>query len=119
MQPVIESNLSKGKWAEQQACEFLLAQGLLLIQKNFACKYGEIDLIMQHGQVLVMVEVRFRSSEIYGGAIESVTLKKQAKIIRTSQYYQIMHAVQQMLRFDVIAIAADRKINWIQNAFQT
>ncbi len=119
MQQALGSNLSKGKWAEQQAYEFLLVQGLQLIQKNFACKYGEIDLIMQHEQILVMVEVRFRSSEIYGGAIESVNLKKQTKIIRTSQYYQIIHAVEQMLRFDVIAIAADRKIHWIQNAFQT
>ncbi len=112
-------HLQRGEQAEKQACEFLLTQGLQLVCKNFACKYGEIDLIMQEEQTLVMVEVKFRSSSQFGGAIASITAKKQRKIIATTQYYLATHNLKNNIRFDVVALEPNTDINWIKNAFQT
>ena len=113
------SHLQKGDLAEQQACEFLRAQGLQLVCKNFSCRYGEIDLIMQEGEIIVIVEVKFRSSTAFGGAVASVTAKKRTKIIHTTQYYLSTYAIKNQIRFDVIAIEPESGINWIKNAFQT
>ena len=66
------STLSKGQFAEQKACQFLQQKGLTLIEKNYRCRNGEIDLIMLDKDQLVFVEVRFRKNEDYGTAIDSV-----------------------------------------------
>ena len=70
-------------------------------------------------QVLVIVEVRFRKSEAFGGAIASVTAKKRAKIIAATQYYLAENSVKNTVRFDVVAISGKTGLNWIKNAFQT
>jgi len=113
------SHLVRGEQSEQQACQYLLKQGLQLIEKNFRCKYGEIDLIMRDDKALVIVEVRFRKSNQFGGAIESISRKKQSRIITTTQYYLSTHKVDSSVRFDVITMCNDTEINWIKNAFQT
>ena len=69
----------KGQHAEQIACEYLQHQGLTLIDKNYHCRQGEIDLVMEHNDTLVFVEVRYRKNNLFGGAKESVTYKKQQK----------------------------------------
>jgi len=117
--PLRPSHLLRGERSEQQACNYLLKQGLQLIDKNFRCKQGEIDLIMQDLQTLVIVEVRFRKSKQYGGALESITAKKQSRIIATTQYYILTHKIKSAIRFDVITLSNDTDINWIKNAFQT
>ena len=107
-----------GDEAETQALEYLQKAGLTLLQRNFLCKGGEIDLVMQHGQVLVFVEVRKRSSMQFGGAVASVTPAKQRRMVHAAQVYLLGHfrstAAQPACRFDVIAIDEDR-INWLQN----
>ncbi|MCF6250964.1 MAG: YraN family protein [Methylococcaceae bacterium] len=113
------SHLIRGEKSEQQACHYLLNQGLQLIERNFCCKYGEIDLIMRDQQTLAIVEVRFRKSNKYGGALESVTRKKQSRIIAATQYYLLTHKMNCPIRFDVIALSNDTDINWIKNAFQS
>jgi len=112
-------HLLQGEKAEQQACKFLLQQGLQLVEKNFSCKYGEIDLIMRDSETLVIVEVRFRKSNKYGGALESISQKKQSRIIVTTQYYLSNNKVNSQIRFDVITMSNETDINWIKNAFQT
>jgi putative endonuclease len=112
-------HLIRGEKSEQLACAYLLKQGFVLIKKNFQCKYGELDLIMKDSETLVIVEVRFRKSNQYGGALESITLKKQSRIIATTQYYLSTHKVKSQIRFDVVALSNDNDINWIKNAFQT
>jgi len=112
------SHLLRGEKSEQLACEFLLKQGLQSIDKNFSCKYGELDLIMRDIQTLVIVEVRFRKSDKYGGALESITHKKQSRIIAATQYYLLQNKINSPIRFDVIAMSNDADINWIKNAFQ-
>lgn len=113
------AHLITGKRAEQRAVRFLTAQGLKTIGRNYRCRAGEIDLIMQHGNILVFVEVRYRKSNKYGSALESVTAAKQSRIITTASHYLTANKINQPVRFDVIAITGNDTLDWIQNAFQT
>lgn len=74
---------------------------------------------MLDNEVLVIVEVRFRKSNAFGGAVASVTAKKQAKIVATTQVYLSENAIKNTVRFDVVAISGVTGLNWIKNAFQT
>lgn len=113
-------HLQKGDAAEQRALSFLQGQGLNFVEKNFRCKLGELDLVMRDGAALVVVEVRYRQSEHFGGALASVTAQKQARIIAATQHYVIIHRLNTLpIRFDVVALAGDGQIHWIKNAFQT
>jgi len=107
----------KGEQEEQKACEYLQAQGLQLITQNFSCKMGEIDLIMKDAHSLVFVEVRYRRNQHFGGAAASITRNKQRKIIRTALFYQQKYAPKSCMRFDVIAIEGDNKLQWFPSAF--
>ncbi len=111
-------HLIRGEQSEQLACDYLLQQGLQIKDRNFRCKYGELDIIMQESNTLVIVEVRFRKSDKYGGALESITRKKQSRIIAATQYYLMKNKLRNTIRFDVIALSTDTDINWIKNAFQ-
>ena len=108
---------TRGNKAETQAAAYLSGQGLVLLERNFSCKLGEIDLIMRDNQTLIFVEVRLRHNPHFGSGAETVTIYKQRKIIKTAQYYLQTHANVENLdcRFDVISIA--NEIDWITNAF--
>lgn len=109
----------QGDSAEQDALEFLQQTGLKLISKNYNCKLGEIDLIMQDGEILVFVEVRYRNSDKFGGAAASVNHQKQQKIIRSAEHYlQKNYRQPPTCRIDVVAIDKNRKIDWIKNAIE-
>lgn len=112
----------KGTEVETAACRYLQQQGLKLITRNYHSRGGEIDLIMQHGRILVFVEVRFRRSAVFGSAAESVNPRKQARLIHTAEQYLQRHRSQhEGCRFDVVAVSpADRgyQMQWIQNAFE-
>lgn len=113
-------HLQYGQKAEKRALRFLKRQGLILLQKNFRCYYGEIDLIMQDNDTIAFVEVRYRSNPHYGNALESITHSKQCHLQQSAQYYlsttkAYRHASG---RFDVIGIDAQNKIDWIKNAFE-
>ena len=112
-----------GAEAEKLAGALLLSQGLNLIQRNFSCPHGEIDLIMDDGGIVVFVEVRSRKKYDYMTPAESIDSKKQKRIINTGLYFlqkNRAHAKKEC-RFDVIAMntAYDPpKMEWIKNAFQ-
>ncbi len=113
----------QGQLAENLACDYLQQQGLNLIERNYHCRAGEIDLIMQHADSIVFVEVRYRSNKNFGSGADSVDFRKQKKLITTAEHYlQKNHArAQQPARFDVVSISRDNEqtpINWIQDAFQ-
>jgi putative endonuclease len=112
-------HLIRGEQAEQVACQYLIEQGLDFVDKNIHCQQGELDLIMRDKQALVIVEVRFRQSNKYGGAVESITQKKQSRIIMATQQYLYDHQIDSAIRFDVVAMSSYHTINWIKNAFQT
>ena len=115
----------KGKAAEDIACGYLEKNGLRLIDKNFHSRYGEIDLIMQHQEVLVFIEVRYRKNQDYGGATASITPAKQKKIHKTALYFMQLKGREFNARIDVIAMSDNNSpfddeslnIEWIQNAF--
>jgi len=106
------------------ALEYLQQQGLSLLERNFRCKMGEIDLIMSDkADGLLFVEVRYRKNAQFGGAAASVTQNKQNKLIRTAQLYlQIKHLSDRCYsRFDVIALSGAKppyQLEWIKDAFQ-
>ena len=106
-----------GRQGEDRALVHLEAQGLTLLERNFLCKSGEIDLIMLEGPMLVFVEVRQRASSRFGGAVYSVTPAKQQRLLRAAQYYLLRHKIPPPCRFDLVAID-DEKLSWIQNALE-
>ncbi len=111
-------HLIRGVSTEQLACEHLQASGLHLLHQNYRLKMGEIDLIMRDGDIIVFVEVRYRKTSRYGGALLSIDPRKQARIIRTAQHYLQYRAPNAQARFDVVAVEGDNDINWIKNAFE-
>ena len=108
-----------GAQAEAHAEAFLLQQGLVKCAKNYRCKLGEIDLIMRDRDVLVFVEVRLRTHQAFANAAESVTIRKQQKIIKTARYYLQEHGLTDSVncRFDVIAFSDKGTPEWIKDAF--
>lgn len=107
---------------EKKAKEYLEQQGLVFQESNYQCNLGEIDLIMQDGEFLVFVEVRFREDHEYGGAIASVSRGKQTKIIRTAKLYLLEKNLYDKVfcRFDVITGETrngELSIDWIKSAF--
>lgn len=113
----------KGNYAEQVAAKYLNKQGLTLLENNFTCRYGEIDLIMQQNQELIFIEVKYRQSTNFGGAIMAIPSSKQKKIKKTAAFYLQQHqlnAYNTAHRFDVIALQGNinaPEITWLANAF--
>lgn len=112
-----------GDQAENAACNYLQSQGLQLIERNFLCKRGEIDLIMQQADTTVFIEVRYRRCTHFGSAAESVDWRKQEKLLATAEHYLQSHpkAAKGACRFDVVALTMQNqqhKIDWIVDAFQ-
>ena len=106
-----------GQAGEDAALTHLKQHGLRLVQSNFRCKVGEIDLIMQDGASLVFVEVRKRADARHGGAAASVTYAKQRRLIRAAQFYLQRYKMPPACRFDVVAIDGDN-MNWLKNAIE-
>ncbi len=114
-----------GQNAEDLAVEFLCSRGLLILHRNFRCRFGEIDIVARERDDLVIVEVRARSSEQYGGAAASVDWRKQQRLVRAAELLLLRHRdlAGSRARFDVIAVTGIRgptpRIDWIQHAFST
>jgi len=111
---------AKGAAAEQLAADYLLRQGLKLIERNFRVRGGEIDLICRDGKTTVFVEVRLRSRGDFGGAASSITSTKQARLILAARHWLLRHG-ETPCRFDCMLFdgpdTETRKIEWLRNAF--
>lgn len=111
----------KGRKEEALAEKFLKKTGLKFIERNYYCRYGEIDLIFKDNEQLVFVEVRARKQNAQVNALESLTQAKLKKIRKTAQVYMVQFEEIPSCRFDVIAISVNNgtidNIEWIQNAF--
>lgn len=113
--------MSRGAQAEQVAARWLQQQGLTLVQTNYRCRFGEIDLILREGEVLVFAEVRLRSNRDFGGAAASIDIHKQAKLIRTAQHYLGTLSHIPRCRFDALLLDTpdgSGGIEWLKNAFE-
>lgn len=112
-----------GKSAETLAAEHLEQNGLAILLRNYRRKGGEIDIVARDGDVLVIAEVRTRSSENFGGAAASVDGWKQHKIIRaaTQLLQQRKDLARLRARFDVIVVhepgSPGQRIEWMKHAF--
>ena len=119
----MSSSLRKGLRYEARARDYLLAHGLRLLEANFRCRFGEIDLIMEHADCVCFVEVRYRESLDYGGASASITRVKQRRIVKAALFYLSRHTrlAQRALRFDALLLQRETddrlEFDWIQNAF--
>ncbi len=108
-----------GRKYEEAAAGFLEKQGYSILERNYQCRQGEIDLIGKEGEYLCFIEVKYRSSSSYGKPLEAVTKAKQRKISRTALYYLTKKGYPEdtPCRFDVVGIAPG-KAELIRNAFE-
>ena len=104
-----------GQRGEDMALAFLQRQGLVLSERNFRCRGGELDLIMRERETVVFVEVRQRRNRDFGGAAASVTAAKQSRLLLAAQIFLQRYGAPPPCRFDVIAIDGEQ-IAWIKNA---
>ena len=108
-----------GKEKEQMAAAYLEQLGYQIIERNFYCRQGEIDLICKDGLTYVFVEVKYRKSRTKGTAAEAVTREKCKRILSCARYYLYSHHIREdsvSCRFDVVAIDGE-EITLIKNAF--
>ena len=104
---------------ETKACRYLEDAGMKILARNFRVRIGEIDIIAMDGNVLVFVEVKFRSSTQYGGAEYAIPRGKQKTIMRVAQWFMAKNRIRPdaLCRFDALLIDADEIIH-VKNAWQ-
>jgi len=117
------STRETGNITEIFAANYLVKQGLIIQEKNLYSRMGEIDIIMKDGDTFVFVEVKYRASAQFGGAISTISAKKQQKIRKTAAFYLQQCGLNEYntpCRFDVIALQgniSNLDITWLKNAF--
>jgi len=109
---------ASGRLAEALAADYLQARGLALLERNYGCRLGEIDLVLADGPTLVFAEVRLRRGSGFGGAAASITAVKRQRILRAARHY-LSGRPEQPCRFDVVLLdaLAPERIEWIKDAF--
>lgn len=116
-------NRSIGSYGEAIAEDYLKSIGYVILEKNFVCKIGEIDLIAKDKNFISFIEVKTRYGNLYGSPGESITTLKQHKIYKTAQTYILKKKLYKSnFRFDVIEITLNNKnspyIKLIKDAFR-
>jgi putative endonuclease len=116
-------NLHKGLCYETEAARYLEGKGCRLLTRGFRCRFGEIDLIVEDGDTVCFVEVKFRGTLGFGGAAFAIPAAKQRKLIKTAQYCILSNPglANQAMRFDALLIQRQAdggdRYDWIKNAF--
>jgi putative endonuclease len=117
-------NKSIGNFGEDLAENYLKQSGYKIIERNFKCKIGELDIIGKDDKYITFIEVKTRYSNLYGSPCESVTVSKQLKIYKTAQCYIMLNQLYKLsFRFDVVEVILNNidnthNIRLIKNAFQ-
>jgi len=113
-----------GQWGEELVVEDLLRKGWTIVDRNFRCRMGELDIVAKNQLYLVFVEVKLRKSARFGPACESVTPSKQRKLLAAAQFYLVGHPTKLQPRFDVAEVYAPwgvrtekPSIYYVENAF--
>jgi putative endonuclease len=108
----------EGQRAEDLCADLLRKAGLRILARNWRCRLGEIDLVAEDAGTLVFAEVRLRRDPRFGGAAESVTAAKRARILAAARLYLAGRAATPC-RFDVLLLDAlsPARVQWIRNAF--
>jgi putative endonuclease len=110
-----------GSAAEVRAASLLEQAGFTVLERNYRCRAGELDIVARRAQMLVVAEVRLRTGTAFGGAAASITAAKRARIVRATRY--LLHCQPALaalaVRFDVLLLsAAEGPIEWIEGAFE-
>lgn len=107
-----------GSEYEALAVAYMEQQGMRILERNYRCKQGEIDIVAKESQYLLFVEVKYRKNLSSGHPAEAVTPAKQQRIYQTARYYLYEHHLSEdtPVRFDVAAILG-QEIQYIRNAF--
>ncbi|NML60516.1 YraN family protein [Massilia sp. RP-1-19] len=113
----LSAKQQEGRIGEQEALTYLQQRGLELVETNFNCKAGEIDLIMRERDTLVFVEVRKRSGKLKGAAADSITPAKKRRVICAAQLYLSRFPRMPECRIDVVTIDGDA-LEWLPNAIE-
>ena len=95
-----------GAWGEERAAKYLRGKGYTILERNFRCRSGEIDIIARRGGIIAFVEVKLRRDADFAEAREFVTPAKQRRVILTAEYWLASHRTELQPRFDVIEIYA-------------
>ena len=118
------STKQDGDWGEALVEKYLSERGCRIVEREWRCRFGEIDLIAEQEGTLLFVEVKLRSNLRYGMPRESVTAKKQEKLRSAALLYLSMHGFDAPARFDVAEVYTDAhhsarstRIEYIENAF--
>ena len=113
-----ENKRAKGGLYEQKAAAYLKKQGYVILETNYRCRQGEIDLIAREGETLVFVEVKYRSTARYGMPSEAVDARKQRRICNVASFYLYRNHLpaDTPVRFDVAAVS-EQNMEMIENAF--
>ena len=114
----MDQRIQQGTFAEGDATQLLVDAGYRIVERNYRCKAGELDIVARDGDVLVFIEVRSRSDDDHGSAFEMIRRTKQRRVIRVARYY--LEAVApdfEECRFDIVAITAGEPI-LIKDAFR-
>lgn len=94
-----------GARGEERACRHLRGQGLTILERNYRCRVGEIDVVARDGDTLVFVEVKERGDDSHGDAVEAVTAPKRRRVIKAARLWAAAHGESEsFIRFDVVAI---------------
>jgi putative endonuclease len=105
-----------GRDAEDRALNWLLRQGLVMVERNWRCKGGELDLVMLDADCWVFVEVRYRADSRFGGAAQSLTPTKLGRLRHAaSVYMQGKGLFDAPCRFDAVLSQGDGRLDWIRN----
>ncbi len=113
------SRRARGGAAERRALEHLSAHGLRLLERNYYGRRGEIDLVMEDGDTIVFVEVRYRRHAHFGGALASIDERKRRRIVVTARDFLARRQMgDRGARFDVVSVAGSDRIDWIAGAFE-
>jgi putative endonuclease len=110
-----------GSAAEGRAASVLEQAGFTVLERNYRCRAGELDIVARRDRLLVIAEVRLRTSTSFGGAGASITAAKRARIIRATRYLlRCRRALAALdVRFDALLLdASDGAIEWIEGAFE-
>ena len=114
----MESKIQRGASAESAAVQLLVDAGYRIVERNFRCKAGELDIVARDGDVLVFVEVRSRSDDAHGSAFDMIRRDKQRRVVRVARCYLEAVAPQfEECRFDIVAIT-DGEAILIKDAFR-
>ncbi|MDZ5252636.1 YraN family protein [Clostridium sp. LIBA-8841] len=117
-------NKSIGSYGEEISVDFLKKDGYSILEKNFNCSSGEIDIIALRNEILSFIEVKSRFTKSFGNPKESVTCHKQRRIIAASKYYlHLKKLYNYYIRFDVIEInfnfdGSEYELNFLKDAFR-